>query len=370
MGKVKLKTNGEEKSEFGVAKKVNRGHKVRQKWNHIFKKIYVGNGHKMNRSNGDVVVDESDYESENENQHVEKTEEMKVKKVEIVPVREEVAPVESEIKETDNSRTTKINGKKIITDPIPSTSTGITANGRGKRKWEGIPYHNGMIKRKFYGMNGLRMRQSYDDSSLDEDSSDYEHMMNGEFDLSSDIHYEGSSNEESEEENDMADLMAMHEMHRNGMDESDYDEEYCSEEESLDEEYSENDETSNYDSDEIESQYFSDTEEEFYDSSEDEEEDETENYHLYEGTSSDTDYDPGDDFIEDLFVARGTAVTYSAKELTNYLPFSEDTDEPQVIDVTDLIKVTDTDSNDSCPKLVPINGQTLSDKESTETSGE
>lgn len=75
-----------------------------------------------------------------------------------------------------------------------STSTGITANGCGKRKWKEIA-QTGMYKRKFshpgisngsgFGQHNLIQRPSeyYPDSSLDEDSSDDCQMMNGEFDL-------------------------------------------------------------------------------------------------------------------------------------------------------------------------------------------
>lgn len=344
---MKPKLNTEEKSEFGVTNKALRGQKVRQKWNHIFKKIYMKNGQKMSSNRNGEVVDANANE-----------EKKMVKEEPVAPVNQP-----SQVETNDGNKTTKLNGKKIITDPIPSTSTGITANGRGKRKWEEIA-QNGMFKRKFphFGMmngnfnsgfaNNLTQRTGKyypEDSSLDEDSSDYD--QNGEFDLSSDVHYEDS---EPESDNDMSELMAMHEMENNGLD-SDYDE-FCSEEESLDEEYSVGDESRSYDSDEIESEYFSDSEDIYEQGSSDEDEEEPENYHLYEGTSSDTDYDPGSDFVEDLYVAHGAAVVYSAKEITNQLPFTEDTDEPQVIDITDMLEQKDDDSSDSCPKLVPIKG--------------
>lgn len=133
--------------------------------------------------------------------------------------------------------------------------------------------------------------------------------------------------------------------------------EFCSEEESLDEEYSMGDESRSYDYDEIDSEYFSDNEDNYGESSSDGDEDEQRNYHVYEGTSSDTDYDPESDFLEDLYVARGAAVVYASKEITSQLPFTEDTDEAQVINITDLLEQKDEDSSDSCSKLVPIKGK-------------
>ncbi|XP_063702950.1 polynucleotide 5'-hydroxyl-kinase NOL9 [Culicoides brevitarsis] len=362
MGKVKPKVNGEEKTAFGVTRKIKKEQKPRKNWNHIFKKIYVRNGQKisMNRSNGDVAESTKPPKDDTKPDGIKKK-------------PQEKAPETPIIENGPLGKTIRINGKKIITDPIPSTSTGITANGRGKRKWEEIPINGRLLKHRRYAV--MRNGRNYDpESSLDgdEDSSDYEYMMNGEFDLSSDVHYEDSSDESDENSRDMADLMALHGMPRNGMDDSDYDEEdYCSEEESLDEEYSDDDEEQSYDSDEIESEYFSDSEEDIYGSSEDEDSDEEgdpSDYHRYEGESSDTDYDPGDEFLEDLYVARGTAVTYTNKELTSQLPFTEDTDEPQVIDITEML--ANSDSNDSCPKLVPIkNGMNSSgESESSEES--
>uniref|UniRef100_A0A336LJY2 Polynucleotide 5'-hydroxyl-kinase NOL9 n=1 Tax=Culicoides sonorensis TaxID=179676 RepID=A0A336LJY2_CULSO len=356
MGRTVKNRSKVDSTPFVMAKKPPRIRKFRQKWKHIFNKMYVKNGHKPNHSC----------------------------KEEIEPklIEEPVAVPAVE----------KLNGNvKIITDPIPSTSKGpYNFTGPGKRKQDPANFDNKQIKKKFIGNGVLHepigLTKQYQNVETDS-SSDGSLYENGksEFDLSSDICVEYSDENDTDEyQNNLSELMAMHEYQQNGRgrefegeyedEEEDFDDysynsddiesEYYSENSQFEQEFEEDDEFDSECSDEeLDSEY---SDEEF--DSECSDEDAYRSYHDYEGSSSDTDYDPGSDFAEDCYIAQGTAVVYSANEITSQLPFNEDSNEPQVIDVTDLIdNQKDESSSDSCPELVPIKGKR---KENSEMSPE
>lgn len=83
-----------------------------------------------------------------------------------------------------------------------------------------------------------------------------------------------------------------------------------------------------YDSDEMDSEFRSefdtDDEEEYY------------RHFMHRNESSDTDYDPGDSYIEDVRIPKGSAKTYSVDLMS--LPFSPDDNEPRVVDVTEYFE--------------------------------
>lgn len=199
-----------------------------------------------------------------------------------------------------------------------------------------------------------------DDEESDED--DIEEAYDNEFALT-EMNFEDSDLDQSIDEED--EIRTDEEIYEYNSEDDDTFDDYDIEEEELDEE-EEDEDLESLDSYEIESEYFSESSED-----DDESEEEAEKYFYQQYHSSeDESYEPGTDYVEDLYVPRGTATTFSTSYLCQ-LPFDDKSDEPQVIDVTEYFnKIENTqqdesenddsessESDSSCPKLVPIKSE-------------
>lgn len=198
-----------------------------------------------------------------------------------------------------------------------------------------------------------------DDEESDED--DIEEAYDNEFALT-EMNFEDSDLDQSIDEED--EIRTDEEIYEYNSEDDDTFDDYDIEEEELDEE-EEDEDLESLDSYEIESEYFSES------SEDDDESDENAGKYFYQQyhSSEDESYEPGTDYVEDLYVPRGTATTFSAGYLCQ-LPFDDKSDEPQVIDVTEYFNKIEnaqqdesnddsesSESDSSCPKLVPIKSE-------------